>query len=351
MYGERAEMKILDVTVVLLNDNFTSTAVGPIEVFHSAGALWNMLHGEAPQPRFRVTVASLDGEPVTSSYGLRVQPQTSLARIRKTDIVVVPSSGLDLDQQVLRHAALFPWLQRQAAQGAYVAAVCTGAAYLAEAGLLDRRQATTHWAVADEYRRRWPRVSWVPEKLLTEDRRMLCSGGVYASMDLSLYLVEKFCGHEIALHCAKSLLINMPRASQCGYAVLPLSRPHDDEKVRAAEDLFEKNFAHNVSIEQVARDLGMSPRNFVRRFKAATGRLPGNYLQALRVSIAKELLEDGARSVQSVSEAVGYEDAAFFRALFKRTTGLTPVEYRENFSAATGSRSGARGKRLPRIAA
>lgn len=323
---------MIHVAVILLNDNYASTAIGPIEVFHSAGTLWNALRGEAEAPRFRVTVASLDGEAVTSPYAVGLVPQVSIRSVRHADLVMVPSSGLDLETQFARHAALFPWLRRKARQGAYIAGCCTGAAYLAEAGLLDGREATTHWATADDFRRRYPKVNWRPEKLITEDRRMLCSGGVYSSMDLSLHLVEKFCGHEIALQCAKALLINMPRPYQSGYAVLPLSRPHDDDKVRTAEAYIERHYADNVSIERLARELNMSPRNFIRRFKSATGRLPGSYLQAMRVAVAKEMLEDGVRSVQSVSAAVGYDDAAFFRGVFKRCTGMTPGEYRENFA-------------------
>jgi transcriptional regulator GlxA family with amidase domain len=323
---------MLDVTVVLLNDNYASTAIGPIEVFHSAGTLWQVLHGEVPRPHFRVTIASVDGEAVIGPYSLRMLPQVPLRGVGNADVIVVPASGLDLKNQFARHAALFPWLRRKAARGAHVAGTCTGAAYLAEAGLLDGREATTHWATADEFRRRYPKVNWRPDKLITEDRRMFCSGGLYSSMDLSLYLVEKFCGHDVALQCAKALLINMPRPYQSGYAVLPLSRPHDDQKIRVAQAYIEKNYARDVSIERLARELSMSPRNFIRRFKSATGRLPGNYLQATRVAVAKEMLEDGARSVQAVSAAVGYEDAAFFRDVFKRCTGMTPAEYRENFA-------------------
>jgi transcriptional regulator GlxA family with amidase domain len=260
--------------------------------------------------------------------------------------VIVPASGLDLENQFAKHAALFPWLRKQASLGAYVAGTCTGAAYLAEAGLLKGREATTHWASAQEFARRYPAVDWRPEKLITEDRRMLCSGGVYSAIDLSLYLVERFCGRETALQCAKALLINMPRTSQSGYAVLPLSRPHDDDKVRSAEAYMERNYARDICVEELARDLNMSPRNFIRRFKDATGRGPGSYLQALRVAVAKEMLEDGARSVQAVSTAVGYADAAFFRDLFKRCTGMTPGEYRDTF--AGGGRMGPRGARKPR---
>lgn len=329
---------MINVAVILLNDSHASTAIGPIEVFHSAGVLWNTLTGVPPAPRFRLTIASLDGEPVGSPYGLQLIPPVSIRSVKNADLIVVPSSGLDLDTQFARHAALFPWLRRKAAQGAHIAATCTGAAYLAQAGLLDGHEATTHWAMADDLRRRYPKVNWQPEKFITEDRRMLCSGGVYSSMDLSLYLVEKFCGHEIALQCAKALLINMPRFYQSGYAVLPLSRPHSDDKIRAAEAYMEANYARNVSIEGLARDLGMSSRNFIRRFKSATGRQPGNYLQALRVAVAKEMLEDAARSVQTVSLAVGYDDAAFFRDVFKRCTGMTPGEYRENFAGMRGTR-------------
>lgn len=323
---------MLDVTVLLLNDNYASTAIGPVEVFHSAGLLWNALKGETPEPRFRVTIASPDGEDVTSPYSLRLRPQVSVHDVKRADLIVVPASGLDLEIQFARHAAIFPWLKDKAAEGAHVAGICTGAAYLAEAGLLDGRLATTHWAVADEIRRRYPKVDWHPERFITEDRRMLCSGGVYASIDLSLYLVEKFCGHEIALQCAKALLLDMPRTNQSGYAVLPVSRPHDDDKIRTAEAYIKKHFASDISVEQMAHHVHMSPRNFIRRFKSATGRLPGNYLQALRITIAKEMLEDGRRSVQAIGEAVGYDDAAFFRQLFKRFTGMTPGEYREKFA-------------------
>jgi transcriptional regulator GlxA family with amidase domain len=187
--------------------------------------------------------------------------QVSIRRLRHADIVIVPSCGLDLDSQLARHGALLPWLRKQAAQGAHIAGICTGVAYLAEAGLLDGRQATTHWAMAETFRQRYPKVDWHPDAFITDDRRMLCSGGVYASMDLSLYLVEKFCGHEVALQCAKALLINMPRTSQAGYAVLPLARPHNDAKVRTAEAHLQKNYARGISFEVLAQDLGMSPRN------------------------------------------------------------------------------------------
>jgi transcriptional regulator GlxA family with amidase domain len=329
-------VKQLYVTILLLNDCYASTALAPIEVFHSAGRLWNTLMNHEAEPRFRVTVASLDGLPVETPYSVGLLPETSIEQVEHTDIIVVPASGLDLDAQFERHRALFPWLHRWHERGAYIASICSGAAYLAEAGLLEGHEATTHWAAADAYLKRYPGVRWRPDVFVTEDRRMLCSGGVYAAIDLSLYLVDKFCGHEVAVQTAKALLVDMPRTHQTGYAVLPLSRSHQDERIRQVESLMKQHFARDLSIDNLAARVSMSPRNFIRRFKQATGQLPGKYLQVLRISIAREMLEDDAASVQSVSSAVGYEDVAFFREIFKRLAGMTPAEYRTRF---TGVRS------------
>jgi transcriptional regulator GlxA family with amidase domain len=323
---------VLNVTVVLLDAGYASTAIGPIEVFHSAGLLWNWLHGEALRPRFRVRTASLDGRRVTTLCSLGLTPECAIEDIKHTDIIILPASGWDVQEKIAANAALMSWLRKWHARGAYIAGICTGVAFLAECGLLDGRRATTHWGVADILRERYPKVLWRPEQFVIEDGRLFSSGGVYAAIDLSLYLVEKFCGHEVAVQCAKSLLVSMPRSRQSGYSVVPLSRPHSDDKVRRAEEYLQEHFDLDVSVERVADRIGMGPRNFIRRFKAATGRVPGAYVQALRVSAAKELLEHGAASIETVCAKIGYRDVAFFRSLFKRHTGMTPAEYRSRFA-------------------
>jgi transcriptional regulator GlxA family with amidase domain len=327
-----ADNTVLDVTVVLLDGGYASTAIAPLEVFHSAGQLWNWLQGASFHPRFRVHVASIDGRKVMCGYPLGLTPECAIEDIKHTDIIIVPTSGWDLMERIVKTSALVPWLKKWHARGAYIAGVCTGVVFLAEAGLLDGKQATTHWGVAEMFRERYPKVRWHTEQFVTEDGRVFCSGGIYASIDLSLYLVEKFCGREIALQTAKSLLLSMPRSRQSGYAVVPLSRPHTDEKIKQVEEYLREHFDRDLSIESLAGRVSMSPRNLIRRFKASTGRLPGAYVQMLRVSAAKELLERGAASVQTVSSKIGYEDVAFFRTLFKRHTGMTPAEYRECFS-------------------
>lgn len=321
-----------EVTVVLLDDGLSSTAIMPLEIFHCAGRLWNDLNGTPADPAFRVRAVSLDGKAVRSPYGVRIVPGASIDEVGRTDLIVVPTSGLDLDLKLVENSRLLPWLKRHYDQGALIAGVCMGAAYLAEAGLLDDRLATTHWAPSADMSKRWPQVRWRPDLFVTEDARVLCSGGVYAAVDLSLYLVEKLCGHETAVRTAKALLLPMPRLCQSGYAMLPVSRAHDDARIREAEAWLQANFNREVQTASLARRAGMAVRTFTRRFKAATGRLPAAYQQALRIEAAKAMLERDDRPIQSISAEVGYDDAPFFRALFKRLTGMTPAEYRARFA-------------------
>jgi transcriptional regulator GlxA family with amidase domain len=297
--------------------------------------LWRQLTGGTPEPRFRVATASLDGGPVRSPYaGLTLSPQCAIHDVARTDIVVVPTSGLAFDEKIVEHSVLLPWLCGHHAHGAYIAGVCMGSGYLAEAGLLDGRKATTHWALSDDFKRRYPNVDWRPDMFVTEDSRLLCSGGLTAAADVSLYLVEKLCGHEVAVQTAKALLLNMPRASQSGYAMLPLSPAHNDDAIRGAEHMLQSRFREEISVDDLACSAGMSARNFLRRFKAATGRLPSDYLRSVRIETAKAMLENDRAPVQSIAASVGYSDISFFRTLFKRVTGMTPAEYRGRFAAA-----------------
>jgi transcriptional regulator GlxA family with amidase domain len=335
--------RLLDVTVVVLRDGYASTAIAPIEIFHSAGVVWNWLHGDVVQQRFRVRTASIDGRKVSAAGSLGLTPDCAINDIKHTDIIIVSAPGWDVLDDIAKNTPLVPWLRKWHDRGAYIAGTCTGVAFLAEGGILDGRQGTTHWGVADIYRERYPKVRWRTEQFVTEDGRIFCSGGVYASIDLSLYLVEKFCGHEVALQVAKSLLLSMPRGRQSGYSVVQLSRPHSDDKIRQTEEYLQQHFDSDISIDTLAQRVGMGPRNFIRRFKAATGRVPGAYLQTLRVSAAKELLEHGTSSIQTVSSKIGYEDIGFFRNLFKRHTGMTPGEYRDRFSQMSFERGELKG--------
>jgi transcriptional regulator GlxA family with amidase domain len=322
---------MIDVTVLFLDETFSSTAVGPMEVFRHAGSLWNILAGKRQVPQFNVTTASADGKAVNCDGPIQIKPAAAIQDIRKTDLIFIPTTGLSIDDVVERNAPVVPWLKRWRKRGAEIASVCSGVGLVAETGMLDGKRATTHWGLAERFREKYPCVHWMPELMVTEDHGFYCGGGVHAALDLSLYLVEKFCGHDIAMQSAKAMLIETPRAWQAGFAVVPLKTEHSDNAISSAQDWLHENFHRVFPLDAPARRVGMSLRNFVRRFKQATGDSPLIYLQKLRIAAAKRLLESDHRTMQEVSDAVGYQDVAFFRALFQRHTGVSPSAYREKF--------------------
>lgn len=326
-----AKSRPIHVVVVFLQGGLASTAVAPMEVFRSAGVIWNLLNGADPKPSFKVTTASIDGLPVKSDGPVSLTPNLSISQIRKADLIVAPATGIETDQLLARHAKVIAWLRRWHERGAAVAGICTGVALLAEAGLLDGRSATTHWGMADAYRKKYPAVDWQPELFITEQDDVYCGGGVYASLDLSLYLVERYAGHEVAVECAKSLLIDRPRTWQSGYSTPPKRGGHSDSNVAEAQRWLHENFRKSFHFDRLAQSIGMSPRNFARRFKGATGETPLTYLHKLRIDKAKQLLEQDFKTVQEIANAVGYDDLIFFRRLFKRYAGVSPSAYRDKF--------------------
>jgi transcriptional regulator GlxA family with amidase domain len=322
---------MINVTILFLDQTFSSTATGPMEVFRHTGTLWNNFTGHKPVCHFSVTTASVDGHAVHCDGPIDIQPAVALNDVRETDLIFIPSTGLGIDDVVERNAPVVPWLKHWHERGAAIASVCSGVGLVAATGLLDGKRATTHWSLAERFREKYPTVRWMPELMVTEDRNFYCGGGVNAALDLSLYLVGQLCGHEVAMQSAKALLIEMPRAWQAGFAIVPLKTEHSDESISAAQDWLHQNFHHTFPLEEPAERVGMSPRNFVRRFKQATGDSPLIYLQKLRVAAAKRLLENDHRSMQEISDAVGYQDAVFFRKIFQRHTGVSPSAYRQRF--------------------
>ena len=241
-----------NVTLLFLDGTFSSTATGPMEVFRHAGMLWNTCTGSLPVPEFRVTTASVDGRAVSCDGPIHIRPQVAITAIRKTDLIFIPSAGISLDDVVERNPGIVPWLQRWHKRGVPIASVCSGVGLVAAAGLLDGKRATTHWGLVERFREKYPKVRWMPELMVTEDNGFYCGGGVNAALDLSLYLVGRFCGHEVAMQSAKALLIEMPRAWQAGFAIVPLKTEHTDESISTAQEWLHQNFHQSFPLEEPA---------------------------------------------------------------------------------------------------
>lgn len=339
---------MIDVTVVLVEGGMPSTAVAPLEVFSTAGVLWNTMRGEPVTPHFQVSTASQGGKAVSTGIKLNLTPSHSIDDVHSTDLIFVSAIGADIESACPANTALYPWLRQWHERGVTIAGACAGVALLAEAGLLDGRPATTHWGVVPECRKRYPQVQWCPERMLTESDNVLCSGGVYASVDLSLYLVEKLCGNKVATETARALLLETPRVWQAGYAAEPPDVGHEDKQIRWAQEWLFHNFTEPVSIGALARQVGLSSRSLARRFKIATGETPTRYLHRMRINAARHLLENEQQTIQQVSLAVGYSDLAFFRRLFKRYTGLSPQGYREQLGIGAWETVSAAGRKSHR---
>ena len=177
---------MIEVAVLYCPDGSISSSIAPLEVFYAAGSKWNPCVSPNPEPRFSITTVSADGLPVTGAAGVKVVPDQPLSAVERVDLVLIPSAGPEIASVIEKNRAAIPWVRALHDNGSLIAGVCTGVAILAEAGLLDGRRATTHWAVADAYQQRYPKVDWQPQLCVTEDRGMVCGGGVYASIDLSL---------------------------------------------------------------------------------------------------------------------------------------------------------------------
>ena len=307
---------------------FASTVIGPLEVFAYTGTMWNYLTGSEFEPQFTVQVASIDGGPVVTRTGLKIEVDVAILEASEPDIVLVTSCGEAIETCLQLSAPVIPWLQQQAARGAVIGSICTGMALIAAAGLLDGKRATTHWGMMDKVRRCFPRVQMEPDQLYIEQGNIITAGGGYAGNDLALYLVEKLCGKDIARQCANALLLDTGRTSQSMYAGIMHHRLHSDERVQTIQQWLESNFSTEINLDELARQYGMSPRNFKRRFTDASGETPLNYLQKLRVEAAKQLLEQSSVQIEQVAEQVGYRDVNHFRRLFKRHAGMTPARFR-----------------------
>ncbi len=318
------------VIIMAMYNTMASCVTGPLDVFYQAGVLWNYFHGETITPYFDVQTVTSDGSPVKCLSGIRLLPDGSIYDVTDADLIII-SSILDIDKTRTYQGEVIEWLKAQYHRGVQIASICTGAFVLAETGLLNGKTATTHWGFAGQFRKRYPQIDLKPERLVTDEGDLFCSGGYNAGTDLCLYLVEKYCGHEIALQSSKSMIADIGRTTQAPYAIFEFQKDHNDNRILAVQQWIEDRFSQEHSYDQLADKFGMSRRTFERRFKAATGDTPLFYLQRIRVEAAKRMLENGGLSFDEITYQVGYEDSSSFRKVFSKQTGLQPSAYRKKF--------------------
>jgi transcriptional regulator GlxA family with amidase domain len=275
-----------------------------------------------------VTLVAESGASIRCQGGLTLQGSTSLNLSDKYDCVIIGAIGPPSDVSLNFSQETLSWLKTQYQFGARLASVCTGAFLLAATGLLNGRQATTHWAMAAEFQNMYPEVMLDPAQMVTCEPQLWCSGGASSYQDITLLLIRDYLGEQVAEQVAKLMLIDLDRESQLKYRYFIPSRQHTDAVIHQVQDRLDQDAIH-TSVKQLADQVHLSERQFKRRFKQATGQSPLAYLQALRIEHAKRALSHTNRPVEQLAREVGYEDVRFFRKLFKRLVGVSPSEFRE----------------------
>ena len=324
--------------VALLAAAETSPSVlyGLYDVLYSVGAVYpDMTLGEPGPEALDVRIVAAEGAPFHCIGGVMVEPHASLEEVEQADVVVVCDMYTPIHKPIEgKYPGEIAWLTKMHAGGALIASVCSGSLVLAEAGLLDGHEAAAHWAYGDLFRRCYPAVTMREDSVLclsAESAGIVTAGGVTAWHDLALYLIARLCGRQQAVLTSKVFLLSGHEDGQLPFAAMGRRIDTSDAVIGDCQSWIAENYRADHPVRRMTVHSGLTPRTFARRFRAATGYQPIDYVQALRVEEAKQMLETGELGVDEIAEVVGYGDPASFRRLFKRRAGLPPAAYRRKF--------------------
>ena len=316
------------VSILVTQGAILGNIEGPRQVFAEVN---NFLNSQGKSPHFKIDLVGLKKNSQLNS-GLYSIATTPLKGIKKTDLVIIPAMYGDLNKAIEQNKEFIPWIIEQYKQGSEVASLCLGAFLLASTGLLKGKKCATHWLAANVFRQMFPEINLVEDKIITDEQGIYSSGGAYSSLNLILYLVEKYSGREAAVFCAKAFQIDIQRDSQSPFMIFTGQKEHDDDSIRKAQEFIETNFQEKVTINQLASMLALSRRNLERRFKKATSNTVTEYIQRVKIEAAKLSLESSRENVNEVMYNVGYQDPKAFRVTFKKITGLSPIQYRKKYN-------------------
>ena len=323
------------VSLVAIPEVMLSSLTGLFDVLNCFELLGTFDKAVPDENPFQAEIIAPTRKEKSTASGLPVTVHRTVEELDHTDIVIIPSMMVeDGKWNKGSHPAVVSWLTQMHAQGAMLCSACSGVLLLAETGLLDGHEATIHWAYASTFRHNFPNVHLRLEKVLVtagERQQFVMSGASASWHDLVLYLIARHVGPAAALAIAKFMLLQWHVDGQAPYVVFNAPTDHGDAVVLDTQKWLIDYFTVAAPVDEMVRRSGLAERSFKRRFKKATGYSPIAYVQHLRIEEAKRQLERTDKPVEEISWAVGYEDPAFFRRLFKRITRITPGAYRRKF--------------------
>jgi transcriptional regulator GlxA family with amidase domain len=292
----------------------------------------NILSKTGKPPLFKIQLVGLSKETIQRNGLFVIHPEVLIHDVKKTDMIIIPAMHGDLGNAIEMNKEFIPWIVNQYTEGAEIVSLCIAAFFLASTGLLNGRRCATHWVAANQFRKMFPDVNLVDDKILTEEDGIYSSGGAYSYLNLLVYLIEKYAGRDIAILISKSFMIDIDRHSQSPFIIFQGQKAHEDEPVKKAQEFIENNFSDKITVDRLSEISALGRRSFERRFRKATSNTVKEYIQRVKVEAAKKSFETTRKNINEVMYDVGYTDSKSFRITFKNITGMTPIEYRNKYN-------------------
>lgn len=328
IFVKKEEMKHLTILVPDGKNNLSSI-IGAYKIFTRANEHWV---NTGRKQIFNIQLAGISKKVDLYEGLFTVKPHVNIASIKKTDLIIIPSLNHNYQEAVKGNQLMIDWITKKYKTGAEVASICTGAFLLASTGLLDGKNCSTHWAAADSFRTFFPKVNLHADQLITDENGIYTNGGAYSFLNLMIYLVEKYYDRQTAIFCSKVFQIEIDRQSQSAFTIFTGQKKHDDEVIKQAQAYIESKLEEKISIEHLSAHFSIGRRNFDRRFIKATGNTPVEYTQRVKIEFAKKTFETCRKTITEVMYAVGYTDIKAFREVFRKITGLSPLEYKQKYN-------------------
>ncbi len=284
------------------------------------------------KPLFNVQLVGVKKEVKLNDGLFSVYTHKQLKDVKKTDLVVIPALFGDMQTAISKNKILLPWINEQYKVGAEVASLCVGAFLLASTGLLNGKKCSTHWGFQNEFRQMFPQVEVIDGSVVTEELRIYSSGGANSYWSLLLYLLEKYTDRATAILASKYFAVDIDRDSQNAFAMFRGQKNHTDSEIKKVQEFIEKNIQEKITVDELADMVAVGRRSFERRFKQATNNSVLEYIHRVKIEAAKRQFENSRKNINEVMFDVGYTDTKAFRAMFKKITGLTPIEYRNKYN-------------------
>lgn len=281
---------------------------------------------------FNVQLVAVNKEVKLLNSSFTVHIDQQLKDVQQTDLIFIPALSGDMETALHLNKELIPWLVKQYSKGAELASLCIGAFLLAKTGLLNGKKCSTHWNSANEFRQMFPEVELVDGSIITEEHGIYSSGGANSYWNLLLYLVEKYTDRDTAILASKYFAVDIDRESQNAFMLFQGQKNHEDAEILLAQAFIEANYIDRITVDELADKFAIGRRSFERRFKKATNNTVVEYIQRVKIEAAKRHFESSRKNINEVMFDVGYTDTKAFRTVFKKITGLTPIEYRNKYN-------------------